>query len=276
MEQNEMIVNRPLANTFGWLKVNGTKISPPGAVDTADYSLGEGETRTVVAESTGRALRTTAHVGKNATLRLVQLRRGGESGALINDVRVRCGENARFEYYRVILGGAETYDNCSVALEGDGSSFVCKIGYRLSGEELLDMNCEAIHTGKKTTCDISASGVLRDRASKLFRGTIDLRAGCSGAVGNEAEDVLLMDGTVRNRTVPIILCAEEDVVGNHGATIGRLDENLIFYLQSRGLERDFIYEMMARAKLDAVIRAIPDETTIRRLLPEPAGEEEQT
>ena len=259
----ETIINKPIANTFGWLHVNGTKIDAPAVVETASYRLDEGDERTIVTDLSA-ASRITAEVGKNATLRLVQIRRG-ESETCVNDVRVQCAEGARFEWYRVVLDG-ETYDNCSVELSGEGSSFAAEIGYRLGGDDVLDVNCEAIHTGKKTESAINASGVLSDRASKVLRGTIDLRNGCKGAVGNELEDVLLMDETVRNRSVPVILCAEEDVVGNHGATIGRLDENVVYYLESRGMERDAIYEMMAKAKLDAVIRKIPDEATRSALL----------
>lgn len=264
--EDTMIINKPLANTFGWLHVNGTKIDAPAEpCPAAEYVLDEGDERTVVIDEAAPPVHTTAAVGKNATLRLVQIRRGGETNARVNDVRVKCAEGARFEWYRVVLGG-ETYDNCSVELLGDGSSFAAEIGYRLGGDDVLDVNCEAIHAGKKTESAINASGVLSGRASKLLRGTIDLRKGCKGAVGNELEDVLLMDETVRNRSVPVILCAEEDVVGNHGATIGRLDENVVYYLESRGMERDAIYEMMAKAKLDAVIRKIPDEATRGALL----------
>ena len=55
----------------------------------------------------------------------------------------------------------------------------------------------------------------------------------------------------------MILCSEEDVAGSHGATIGRLDEDVLFYLQSRGMDRESVYEMMAQAKLNAVIERIP-------------------
>ena len=168
----------------------------------------------------------------------------------------------------MILGGRATYDNCSVTLAGAGSRFEANIGYRLEGEELMDMNCEAIHTGKKTESLIRASGVLFDRASKLLRGTIDLRRGCAGAVGNETEDVLLIDDTVRNRSVPVILCSEEDVVGNHGASIGRLDEDLLFYLQSRGIDSEAATELMAKARVDAIIRRIPDGQLRAALLKE--------
>ena len=220
------------------------------------------------------ALQTRVLVRRDAVVRLVQIQRLCASDTLFNDIGVQCEENARFELVRLILGGQATYDGCAAALAGDASAFTAEIGYQLSGQNRLDMNYEAVHTGRRTESAIHASGVLRDRADKLFRGTIDLRKGCSGSVGNETEDVLLMDETVRNRTVPVILCGEEDVVGNHGATIGRLDEGLIFYLQSRGMEREDIYELCARARIDAVIRKIPDPDTIRYLFPHLTGETE--
>ncbi|MBQ9611653.1 MAG: SufD family Fe-S cluster assembly protein [Lachnospiraceae bacterium] len=281
----ETIVNKPLANTFGWLNVNGTKVNAPDKMQQQEYELEEGAERTIIADFAAGS-RISAKLGRNATLRLVQIRRGkeedtaaaagnlsegglkGADGTAVNDVRVKCSEGARFEWYRIVLGGEATYDNCTVELEGDRSSFEAQIGYRLGGEQVLDVNCEAIHTGKKTDSVINASGVLSEKASKLMRGTIDLRKGCKGAVGNELEDVLLMDRTVRNRSIPVILCSEEDVVGNHGATIGRLDEDMIFYLASRGMETEAIYEMMAKAKLDSVIRRIPDEEVRRGLLEE--------
>lgn len=217
------------------------------------------------------AVEVKAQLGENALLRLVQIQQQGEEYTLFNDVGVRCAKDSRVELTRLILGGKTTYEGCRAALEGDGSSLDVKIGYLVQGEGRLDMNYEAVHTGKKTKSDINASGVLRDRASKLFRGTIDLKKGCAGAEGNENEDVLLMDEETHNQTVPVILCAEEDVVGNHGCTIGRLDENLIFYLQSRGMTPEAVYEMMAQARIDAVIRQIPDEAARKRLSGEQEG-----
>ena len=81
--------------------------------------------------------------------------------------------------------------------------------------------------------------------------------------------MLLLDETVQNKTVPVILCAEEDVAGTHGATIGQIDAGHIFYLQSRGIPEDRIYEMIALSKLGSVIGKIGDaetESGIRRQL----------
>ncbi|MBR2189216.1 MAG: SufD family Fe-S cluster assembly protein [Eubacterium sp.] len=225
-----------------------------------DYSSSE--------EASGfAAVQTKVHVQKDAVLHLVQIQRTGSAFTLINDVGGVCEEGGRVELIRLILSGKNTFDGCRVALEGEKSSLGVDIGYLARRDEHLDMNYDAYHTGKKTTSEMNISGVLRDRAFKLFRGTIDFQNGCSGAVGDELEDVMLMDSTVVNQTIPLILCAEEDVVGNHGATIGRLDDQLLFYMESRGMNREEVYEMMARARIDAVIRKIPDLKTKERLLP---------
>lgn len=84
---------------------------------------------------------------------------------------------------------------------------------------------------------MNAGGVLRDKAHKLFRGTIDFPLGSSGAKGYENEDVLILGEDVINQTVPLILCAEEDVEGNHGASIGRPSDDVLFILQAEALTK---------------------------------------
>ena len=82
-------------------------------------------------------------------------------------------------------------------------------------------------------------------------------------MGDEKETVLLLSDDVVNQTIPLILCSEEDVQGNHGASIGKLDENLLFYLCSRGFTEQEAVDMMAKAKIDALCRRIEDEDTVQ-------------
>ena len=254
----EITVNKPLAETFGWLQAGAKRIDLQDRIQNISYVLGPGESRVLFLEDPG-ASEYEITLGEGARLDLVQLREASGKDLSYNNVRVTCGDKAYFGWYRVVLGGAESYDNCSVTLAGKESSFAANVCYRLDGTEKYDLNCEAIHTGKRTESAISASGVLADRASKLMRGTIDFRTGCSGSVGNETEDVLLLSEEVRNQSVPVILCSEEDVVGNHGASIGRPDEDMLFYMETRGVDEETACEMLARAKIDSVIRKIPDE-----------------
>ena len=140
------------------------------------------------------------------------------------------------------------------------------IAYTVCGENRLDMNYVVLQKGRKTDSRVDALGVLRDHAFKLFRGTIDFKNGSCESVGNEKENVLLLDEDVVNQTIPLILCAEEDVEGNHGATIGELDADTLFYLETRGIPREEVSEMVARGRMDSVIRMIPDEKTRNALL----------
>ncbi len=207
------------------------------------------------------AVQTKIRVEDNAVVRLIQVQRLGAGMRFLDDIGVVTAENGRFEQIQLNVSGGSCYQGSRTDLLGARSSLKTDIGYLLRNQEQLDMNYIANHVGKKTECEINVDGVLRNEARKLFRGTIDLRKGAKGAVGNELENVLLMNDDVVNQTIPVILCDEEDVEGNHGATIGRIDESLLFYLESRGLSHEEVYEMMAEAKLDAVINKIQDPET---------------
>ena len=205
-------------------------------------------------------------LGEGAKLTLVQLVRAGSGYTFLNDVGAVCAKDAELRVIHLVLSGKHVYQGFSSAMEGDRSQLAVDVGYVGEDRAHYDFNYESIHSGKKTGAEIHGKGILRGHAKKVFRDSIDLRNGCSGSEGNETEDVLLMDETVENRSLPIILCSEDDVVGNHGATIGRLDEDLLFYMESRGMQKDEIYEMMAKARIDAIVRKIPDAKTRHDLL----------
>ena len=63
---------------------------------------------------------------------------------------------------------------------------------------------------------------------------------------------------VRNSSVPVILCAEEDVDGRHGATIGQLSEEMLFYMSSRGIAEEEARRMIVQARLKSIAREIPE------------------
>ena len=97
-----------------------------------------------------------------------------------------------------------------------------------------------------------------------YRGTLDFKSGSSGSVGDEQEDTLLLSPDVVNRSMPVILCQEEDVEGRHGATIGQLGEDLLFYINTRGIDEHEAKRLMVRAKLDSVAKLIPEPEIAER------------
>jgi Fe-S cluster assembly scaffold protein SufB len=139
------------------------------------------------------------------------------------------------------------------------------MGYLCRDDHELDINYVSDHRGKKTEALMQFKGVLMDNASKTFRGTIDFKNGSSGSVGDEQEDALLLSEDVINKTMPVILCQEEDVDGRHGATIGQLGEDILFYMQSRGIDEEEAKRIMIKARLESVARMIPDEEIVQKV-----------
>ena len=84
-----------------------------------------------------------------------------------------------------------------------------------------------------------------------------MACGCAGAEGTETESVILADERVKNKSIPIILCSEDDVAGNHGATIGHMRPEQLNYLMSRGISQEAAERLFATATFeDAAITTL--------------------
>ena len=294
MEQ-KILINKLPARTWNRLGVNGTEISfNPAApelpfenitetgvtrrvsvtnagaenIKRVNITVADGETMTVVEEfePTGKlAVETTISVGEGAKLNLIQLNLTGENTLLFTDTKGAVAKNGQFGLTEISLGHGDVYSDCHVDLSGDRSFFGADIGYFAEKDMTLDMNLVVNQTAKNTESRIDASGALRDRAKKIFRGTIDFRKGASGSVGNEKENVLMLGDDVVNKTVPLILCAEENVVGNHGATIGEPDADTLFYFASRGIDKEKAENILARASIERLARLSGDAATEEKI-----------
>ncbi len=241
---------------------DGADTAVTGSLNALDFTVSEGSSLTVVQEVSGHTsqalVRNICRLGKNASLTLVQIQRLTDDTRFYNDIGVYAEDGAEFNLIQLILGSGNSYYGLKCALSGTGSKLSTNIAYSLDGERTLDMNYVADHTGKRTESDISVRGVLKGSAKKLFRGSIDFHKGCAGAKGAEIENVLLIDDSVTNQTIPLILCDEEDVEGAHGATIGRIDESLLFYMRSRGISQEQAYALMEQAQIDSVYNLIDE------------------
>ena len=211
------------------------------------------------------ALQVKVRAEENASLHLSLVQELDDQGVCLWDVGSSCGKNAAFQLVKLELGGKAVFAGAETDLADTGSRFRASIGYRVRRGQRLDMNYTVRHHGRKTLSQMDADGVLEDGAEKLFRGTIDFPRGCKGAKGSEQESILLLGDQQINQTIPLILCQEEDVEGNHGASIGRLDPQVLFYLASRGISRAAAEAMIARSKLDAVCALIPSPDVRREI-----------
>lgn len=207
------------------------------------------------------AFRTQIRAKAGSKIRLVQIFMQGEQTELLNDIGCTCEEGAKFELLQMVIGRGNLYNGIRTDLNGAASDVQIAIGYLGQKKQILDINLIVNHFGKKTNSLIQVDGTLKDSAQKIFRGSIDFKNGSSESKGAETENVLLLGDDVVNKTIPLILCAEEDVEGSHGATIGELDEDTLFYFAARGIGAETAEDIMAKGKMEVLYRQIRDEET---------------
>ena len=228
-------------------------------------SEGSELTRIEVFESDNKdnllGLQTRVYVCENASIKLVRVNLLSENTDHFDDLGFHLENDAKAELVQLELGGKRSYVGVRTELVGRKSEYRSATGYLCKGDSLLDMNFVTNEWGKKVSSNMDASGVLLDNSTKVYRGTIDFKEGAKGASGFEKEDTLLFSPNIINKSVPLILCHEEDVEGDHGATIGRIDEKLLFYIKSRGIDEKAAKQLMTEAYINAVTEQIGDDET---------------
>ena len=136
------------------------------------------------------------------------------------------------------------------------------------GEKMVDIHAPAGQT-------VTVFETLRAEKGLLVRTALHVEKDAKVRlvqIQNAAQDSLLRLETsgecAENGQVELILCAEENVVGNHGATIGELDEDMLFYFESRGISAAEAENIMARAAIERLARTIEDEAAQAAILSE--------
>lgn len=179
----------------------------------------------------------------------------------LDDAGIVASERARVQVRHTVLGAGRAYTGLDADLRGDDARLDIDTRYLGHASQQRDFNYVAHQRGRRTVCNLDANGVLEGESEKTLRGTIELVHGCKGSVGSEQETVLLADERVANRTVPVILCDEDDVAGNHGATIGHVRPEQLFYLASRGISPDDAERLFITASFEEAAINAPDQRT---------------
>lgn len=202
---------------------------------------------------------TSLYAKKNAKIHLIQVQLLNEETVHFDHIRGYAHEGASIDIVQIELGGAKNFVGSEVVLAADRASYDNKVIYLGTGKQTIDMNYLAKHYGKSSKSNIISKGCLDDESEKIFRATIDFKRGCSYASGAEHEETLLLSPKVKNKSVPLILCGEDNVAGAHAANIGKLEENQMFYLMSRGLSELEAKQLLILSRFNNIYQNIPDE-----------------
>ena len=176
--------------------------------------------------------------------------------------------NSKLKYTIIDIGGRTSVSNYYSNIIGENADNDLKSIYLGIDNQRKDINYIAELRGIKTNIDIDVQGALQDSAKKNFKGTIDFKKGCKKAKGNENEYCMLLSDKAKSIALPMLLCTEDNGEGNHSTASGKIDNNQLFYIMSRGLSYKEAVKLIVKANFNKIIERITDEELKNEVLNE--------
>lgn len=208
----------------------------------------------------------TIYSKKNSGIKIVKVNLLNENTVHIDSNVSDVEASGKVNFISADLGGEYSINNYHSDLKDEGSASNIGSIYLGSNNKIIDINYIITHRGIRSISNINVKGALQGQAKKAFKGTLDFKQGASKSVGAEDEYCMLLSKDARAKAMPILLCAEDDVSGEHSASSGKIDESKLFYLMSRGLSYDEAKIVIVRAAFNPIIDAIGDEYIMEEIL----------
>lgn len=167
-------------------------------------------------------------------------------------------EGGTVEIVELQLGGKYKAVSYESELLGRNSHSELKSAYYGEGTQNLDLSYTMTHFGKQSSSDILVKGAMTEAAQKVFRGNLFFETGAAESRGSEREYVTLFTEQAKSDSFPALMCSEDDVIGEHAASIGQVDLDALFYIMSRGLSEQDAKRLLLKASFEEITRDIGD------------------
>jgi Fe-S cluster assembly protein SufD len=212
--------------------------------------LGEGS------EFGGSNTRTTIVLGDNATLDHVIIQDVPSTQVHLSrtEVTQRSGSELRARLFN--LGAAYGRLAYEVQLAGEGAQADLSGLYFGSGDQMLDQQINVIHAAENCTSRQAFRGVLDDESTGVFNGAIEVRHGADGTDAAQSNDNLLLSNRAEANTQPRLEILADDVACKHGATVGQLDDEAMYYLRTRGIAVDGARRILINGFADQAVHDV--------------------
>jgi Fe-S cluster assembly protein SufD len=192
-----------------------------------------------------------------ARLRLMTVQELGLETYGIVQVRARLARDASFRLGEAGLGGKLGRLDLGVDLDGQGSSAEVTglfFGHR---NQVLDYRINMTHRGRKSTSEVLLKGAVEDQSQSVFAGLVRIEKPAIGTSAFETNRNLVLSADAKAHSVPILEILCDDVICGHGSSVGPLEEDHLYYLQSRGLGRARAERLLVRGFFGQVLDRLP-------------------
>ncbi|MBT3239278.1 MAG: Fe-S cluster assembly protein SufD [Chloroflexi bacterium] len=205
------------------------------------------------------------HVGKAANLRFVELQSWGNHLWNFSHERANVERDGRLDWIFGAVGTKLTKNFTEINLVGEGSEGRMSGFYFTDREQHLDHDTQQNHMAPHTTSDLLFKGALKDNSRSVWQGMIYVAPGAQQTDGYQSNPNLVLSDDARADSIPGLEILADDVRCTHGATIGKIDEEEVFYLGARGIPREEAKRIIIEGFFDPIMQRIPFEKVRTRL-----------
>ncbi len=198
-------------------------------------------------------------VGEGAEVGYVAIQKWGRRAWHFADQRARLAKDATLKLFNVTLGARFSKTRVEASLMGPGATAELKGIYFASGEQFFDFHTLQDHQVGNTTSDLLFKGALQDTARTVYAGLIRIEKGAARSDAYQANRNLVLSDHAKATSIPMLEIDNNDVRCTHGATVGPVDPNHLFYLQSRGIPERTAIRMLVQGFFGQVLDRIPFE-----------------
>jgi len=211
-------------------------------------------------QSTGQVLNVVlqAQLGEDARFRHVSVQKDAPDNILFTFAHVEQAKGSSYAYTGFDIGGGLVRHNLNCRLSGQGARAEVNGAFVLDHERHVDHHICIDHLAPSCSSEQFFRGVLGGRSRGVFNGRAVIHAGADGSRVRQSNANLLLSGQAEVDTKPELEIYADEVEASHGATVGSLDEQAVFYLRSRGIEASAARRMLTSAFCRSVADRLPD------------------
>lgn len=193
----------------------------------------------------------------NSTLNLIIFNNMNNESTNIQDIKINTKNNSSIKVTLIDLNGSKRIyrGSCTTNRDSRSEFKMCYIGKE---KDLIDINLNYVNNEPQSENNILVEGILTDSSIKHFKGTIDFVEGSTKSIGNELENTIILSDSSISKSLPMLLCHEEDVIGSHGVSSGCINKEKLFYLMTRGLTEAEAKKTIVVSNFNKIIDSIPE------------------
>ncbi len=204
------------------------------------------------------------HLSDNAKLHFVELQSWGDNVWNFSHERAWVGRDANLEWIFGALGSNLTKNFSEMDLIGEGAVGKMSGFYFTDGKQHLDHDTQQNHLAPHTTSDLLFKGALKDSSRSVWQGMIYVAPGAQKTDGYQANRNLVLSPKARADSIPGLEILADDVRCTHGATVGKIDPDSVFYLLSRGIPYAEAEHLIVEGFFDPIMQRIPFDGVRKR------------